>query len=396
MTSNQAAYRFSRSKIGLTFIIVLIILIPVVVIPGLSHLAWKFSTPKNINVVIMDKTVSDQERLEHRSLFWAMKHLNIRREDGQFYQFDKDYLGFYPQENGKHKIKSLQQYRPQALDSLTQAMDILYFADTYGVYEADFRNNNKNAYSEKIYGGLSQKDVDFLSKSIDQEKLVIAEFNTMGAPTSPELRLEFEEIMKIKWSGWISRYFDELDTLINNEIPNWLIENYKQQHQGEWLFKGAAQVFVNETGRIEILEHKKDMVQQVPLIVSTLKSQQKYDLPQETNYPYWFEIIRIDKNYEVISYFDLTPTESGLEKLQSMGLPRYFPASMIKKNGKGNIFYFTGDFSDNPISMSSTPFLGIARLQKLVNDKTDYSNRNSFYWNYFYPLIQNILEDYQK
>ncbi|WP_186757785.1 hypothetical protein [Echinicola salinicaeni] len=396
MSSNQAAYKFSRSKLGITFIIFLILLIPTVVIPGLSHLAWKLSNPKNINIVVLDKTVADQERLEHRSLFWAMKHLNIRRNDGQFYQYDKDYFGFYPQENGQHRIKNLQQYNSSALDSLTQSMDILYLADTYGVYEADFREDNHTAYSKKIYGGLSQKDIEFLSKSIEQEKLVIAEFNTMGAPTSPDLRLEFEEIMKLKWSGWISRYFDELDTLINNEIPNWLVENYKKQHDGKWYFNGAGQIFVNETGRIEILEHETDMVQQVPLIVSTLKSQQQYDLPHETNYPYWFEIIRIDKDYEVISYFDLTPTESGQAKLRDMGLPRYFPASMVRKNGKGKIYYFTGDFSDNPVSMNSTPFLGVPRLQKLVNDKTDYSNRSTFYWNYFYPLMETIFEEFKK
>jgi len=393
MSSKRPIYKFTKTKISFKFIVLLLVITPLVIIPGLSHLAWKVSPSEKLDIVFMDKTVPDKERLEHRSLFWMLKHLKIKRVDGEFYQYDKDYFGFYPDDNGLHKTKSLKNFDESALDSISKSIDALYIADTYGVYEADFQEKDKWEFSRKIYGGLSENDFRLIKNAIKHEKLLIAEFNTMGAPTSANIRKEFEEVMGLKWTGWISRYFDELDTLINTDLPKWLVANYKAQHNANWPFKGAGQVFVSESGKIEILETQKDIRQQLPKIVSTLKSQQNYNLPSETNYPYWFEIVRIDKAFEVISYFDLNPTEAGLKKLQDMGLPRYFPAAMVKLNGKGKIYYFTGDFSDNPIDMGSAPFWGVPTLKKLINDNSDYSNRTSFYWNYFYPLAGKILNE---
>ncbi|GAB4107776.1 hypothetical protein GCM10028791_02230 [Echinicola sediminis] len=344
-----------------------------------------------MNVLVLDKTVSDEERIEHRSIFWTLKHLKIRRKDNEFYQHKKDYLGFYPQKNGQHKIKSIHQYSKEDVEKLVDQLDLFYVSDTYGVYEADFREEDRQEFSNKIYGGLNAKELELIKRVIDEEKVLVAEFNTIGAPTPLKQRTEFEELMKIKWSGWISRYFDEMDTLINDELPKWLVRNYKKQHNGEWPFIGSAQVFVSEAGRIEVLEHKKDVRNKVPKIMSTLDSQEKYDIPKETQYPYWFEIIRIDNSYEVISYIDLATTKAGLEKLQAMGLPTYFPASIVRKNGRGKIFYFTGDFSDNPVPMSSSPFYGVPFLYKLLNESSDYSNRTSFYWNYYFPLMKIVL-----
>ncbi|MBD8489265.1 hypothetical protein IFO69_10960 [Echinicola sp. CAU 1574] len=394
MPSNQSPYKFTKSGLSLIFTSFLIVITPLIVIPGISHLIWKVKPSSKMDILVIDKTVPDKSRLEHRSFFWALKHLRIKRQDGAFYQYDKDYLGFYPKKDGNHKVKSLRYYSDEKIDSISKALDVLYLADTYGVYESDFNDQSELEFSRKIYGGLSSNDLKLTQKVIDAEGLLIAEFNSIGAPTSFAFRTQFEKMMNFKWTGWISRYFDELNPELNEEIPEWLINNYKEQHNGIWEFEGAAQVFVSEEGRIEVLKYGEDISNQVPKVISTLQSQQKFDIPKETNYPYWFEILRIDRSYEVISYIDMAPTKSGEEKLREMGLPRYFPATIVRNNGKGKIYYFTGDYADNPIPLSSAPFFGVPTIYKLVNDKNDYSNRTSFYWNYYFPLIKEILEEH--
>jgi hypothetical protein len=99
----------------------------------------------------------------------------------------------------------------------------------------------------------------------------------------------------------------------------------------------------------------------------------------------------------VISYYDLAPTDAGIVKLSELGLPRYFPAVVMKKNGEGKLYYFSGDFADNPVSGSSYNFYGIEKLWRMFLHSEDYSQRNSFFWNYYYPLMGSILKDtYQR
>jgi hypothetical protein len=94
----------------------------------------------------------------------------------------------------------------------------------------------------------------------------------------------------------------------------------------------------------------------------------------------------------VISYYDIDPSDQGKEKLREMGLPRYFPAVVTKKVGKGQYYYFAGDFSDMQNNLGSPRFTGLPVLWRGLHIVSDYTDRESFYWNYFYPLLSQVLE----
>jgi hypothetical protein len=130
-----------------------------------------------------------------------------------------------------------------------------------------------------------------------------------------------------------------LDTLLNEDLPPWLVSGYKNQHQKPWDFSGPAMVFLHENGQIEILRNKIDIKKTVPHIVSGVKAQENYGVPEIVLYPYWIDIILISREFEVISYYDLAPTEEGMDKLDQLGLPRYFPAVVMKKNGQESILF---------------------------------------------------------
>ena len=99
----------------------------------------------------------------------------------------------------------------------------------------------------------------------------------------------------------------------------------------------------------------------------------------------------IERDYQVISYFDIDPSEEGKAKLRDMGLPRYFPAAVIKEMEGGQYYYLSGDFSDMQNSIGSSRFRGLPKLWRGLHVVTDYTDRESFYWNYFYPLLSQIL-----
>lgn len=365
------------------------------IVPLTSFLIWVFMPSAVLNVVVLDKTVPNESAQEHQGIHWTLNHLKYLKYDGSPYDTSTDYFGYFPGSTiDEGKIADFNTIDAEMKSRLLDRSSLVYFADTYGVYENDFGQYPDDYRSQKIYGGMDQADVDFMAAAIEKEKYVIAEFNTMASPTPIDIRMQVEELVGIKWTGWIARYFDELDTLINDELPRWMVDTYIQQHNGDWSFKGSGLVFLHEMGRLEILESGMDINKDVPSIMSDQKNQKRYGIPEIVKYPYWIDIVLVSREYDVISYYEISPTESGINKLRDMGLPRFFPAAVSRNLGKkGKFFYFSGDFADMRMNDTSHRFYALARLYRLFLHAEDYSQPTSFFWNYYYPLFKNILAD---
>lgn len=368
-------------------------LLILVIIPFISYLLWVIFPSKQMEIVVIDKTVPTDSYQEHHAIFWALRHMKIQNKAGEFYEEGTDYFGFFPDKSSSYGTsRDLKELSEDELEQTASELDILYFADTYGVFEDDFKEIDSEEISKKIYGGLNRGDLNLLRKVIAKKKTVIAEFNTMASPTPVGIRTEFENLMGLKWTGWIARYFDEMDTTINNDLPKWFISQYVEQHSNTWVPSGPGIVFVHENGRVEAFSNGLDYFGETPKIRTQRINQQGFKLPEIVPYPDWFDIVLIEREYQVISYYDIEPSELGKEKLRNMGLPRYFPAAVIKDVGAGQFYYFAGDFSDMQYSIGSSDFKGLPMLWRGFHIVSDYTDRESFYWNYFYPLLSQILE----
>lgn len=362
--------------------------------PLISYLVWKGTSSAKLEVVILDKTVPFKEQGEFQSIQWVLNHLKYVKSDESLYLGELGYWGFYPKDNSdEFEIKDFTQLSDVEIDRLADDLDLLYISDTYGVYEGDFGKSQGQNRSKKIYGGMDRSDLQIIKKSIEKEKVIITEFNSIASPTSKQIRTEFEELMDMRWTGWIGRYFDELDTVLNEEIPRWMIETYKKQHQDIWDFRGSGLIFLHENGRIEVMKNIEHLGDPVPTVVTNLQAQTRYGLPEMVKYPYWFDIMLVSRDFEVISYYDIQPTAAGVELLREMGLPRYFPAVVHKKSGNASFYYFSGDYSDNRIADNSYQYQGIATLWRMFLHPDDFSQRRSFFWNFYYPLMKEILRD---
>jgi len=378
-----------RLLVGRVFPFVFIL----VFIPLISYLIWLLYPAKKMEILVIDKTVPTDSYQEHRSIFWALEYLKFQNKEGDFYDEGKDYLGFFPDKTPTYGTsKDLRQFSEKEIVETATNLDVLYFADTYGVFEDDYKKINSDEISKKIYGGLNRGDINLLREVAAQNKTIIAEFNTMASPTSVEIRTEFENLMGLKWTGWIARYFDEMDTTINTDIPKWFISQYVEQHNNAWVSSGPGIVFVHENGGVEAFSNDLDYSGETPKIRTERSNQHGFKLPEIVPYPDWFDIVLIERDYQVISYYDINPSEKGKEKLRDMGLPRYFPAAVIKNVGEGQYYYLAGDFSDMQNSIGSPRFTGLPMLWRGFHLVTDYTDRESFYWNYFNPLLSQILE----
>ena len=374
----------------LIFFIVILILIG---IPLYSFIKWSVQPNRKMNVFVLDKTVPDLTYEKHRSLFWVLNHNNFVKSDDKSYSFTDDYYGFFPLKPVKTKKYQIKRVRLIEIDSLANEYDVLYYADTYGVYYMDwYRGMKRTNRSSLIYGGMNQNDYLLLKEMIDQKKLVIAEYNTLGSPTSALIRKKVEDLLDFQWTGWQGKYFRSLKPGNNNELPQWIINTYEKQYGKEWTFNKSGIILLNHNQRLVVLENETHLSSEVPLIHTGKSFAESYNVADNVHFPNWFDIITTNDKNEIISEFELSVNAKGKELLDKYHIPEKFPA-VIKYDKDYKFYYFSGDFSNNHITSSSAYFKGVEKLDFVFFSDRMYSS-SKFYWTYYLPLMSKVLDNY--
>lgn len=376
------------------FVLLLIACLPFI-IPLISYLFWLARDRKPLKILIYDMTVPYKERDEHKSLSWILVNQKYTSFE-QLNNVNENYKGFFPQGNFKFVTKDFAKMSREEVLQVADTLDMVYYTDTYGVYSnewyGEYGEYMINERSSRIYGGLHNNDIVLLQRMKDEGKLILAEFNFLASPTSYSLRKEAEKLLDVKWTGWVGRYYDPLDTIVNQDIPLWARRLYKKQYGTPWDFHQPGILFVHEDSRIVVLEMDKTLAEEVPWIYTSPYGQQKYGLPQEITYPYWFDILVSGESNRIVSKCKIYTNELGRKMLAVNGIPDVFPS--VIENREKNYYYFAGDFCDNPIYMESAKFSGLSFYNKYFYDKYNYINRTPFFWNFYRPMVTNILEEY--
>lgn len=365
--------------------------------PVLMFLFWLFTEKKTLNILIVDKTVLTTQGQEHKSLTWVLKHRKFVKSDNHFYRVDRDYFGFFPKPDDRFVIHDLFSYPTSGIDSLSETYDAVFYTDAYGMYYNEwYLDTLQTEHSDRVYGGMDERDFQFLKRMMERGKLIIMEFNTIAHPTPYEIRKKTEDLFHFQWSGWTLRYFNLLDTMLNPEIPRWVIRQYLSQHYNKWPFKKSGIVFVHESGQLFILENGTHLRLEAPLMISTPYGRVAYSLPESFYYPYWIDITYpADTVNEIVADFYILPNQHGDSVLRHYGVPKIFPA-IQEHLGYYRFYYFSGDFSDNVVSNASQYFLGIIPINQAFSDPNDLNNRSVFFYDVYYPMMDNILTHYFK
>ena len=383
--------------------IVALFLSLIYVIPLVMFLSWCFMSEKKLNILILDKTVLDTKAQQHISLSWLLTNEKYSHSKTGAYNNKIDYFGFFPKDNGLFQIRDFNGFSRNKLDSLVQAYNVVYYTELYGIYDG-WSKKQKNGLSldrlnisnlmehkRKIYGGMTQNEFLLLKKMKQKKKLIITEFNIIESPTSNQIRFEFEREFNLCLTGWIGHYYESLDTLKNKEIPKWLKQNYLKDHSGNWPFNKSGIVFINDNGHIEILENKTHLITEFPTINTSKEYVEKYDLPTNLKYLYWFDIINTTSKNKIVSTYKICANSLGKKLMHQYGIPETFPAVIEHDSTDYRFYYFSGNFCDNPICLSSAKFRWIDCFVRTVPYKKDVVDRVSFFWNFYRPLLKTIL-----
>jgi len=213
---------------GKLFITIYLCMIILLIIP---YLLWEISEEKELDVLIINKTVPDQNYLNHKGIVWALNFNKYTKANEEHYDAATDFAGVEPLGNSEYSIRPIEEI--PASD-----YNLIYIADTYGVYKETINGENLQQKSPSlIYGGITLEEITSIKNIVfKHQTTLVAEFNSFADPTEPEARQELTNLLGVKWTGWIGRYFDDLNPEKNNEIDLSLISNYEKQSGNAWEF----------------------------------------------------------------------------------------------------------------------------------------------------------------
>jgi hypothetical protein len=242
-----------------------------------------------------------------------------------------------------------------------------------------------------VFGGLNQNDYLLLSRMLDNEKLVICEYNMFSSPTNALVRTKTEDLFGISWSGWSGKYFETLDINSPKGPAEWMKNLFESQHMGNWPIEKSGIVLLNNDGLIELLIVDKDLNTSIPIIETNSNAIARFDVANSIPFEQWFEIVNPGNNI-VHSNFIIDVTPHGLETLMRIGISNTFPAVLESPNSK-KFFYFCGDFAENPSRLWTAKLSG-GNLLNHVLCRFNEKNKANFFKYYYSPLMKRIFKEY--
>jgi hypothetical protein len=364
----------------------------------LFFLVWRtfiwyaLKAEKHLDILVMNKTVPDNYRVEHRALFWVLKNHKIIPSWGNRYNHKKDYYGFFPEYFKKNEEKAIRRIGLTELDSLAEKYHLAYFADSYGVQYSDWGIEQPEELPNLIYGGLNQNDFLFMQQMASWRKPVFMEYNLLAPPTSDLIRIKVEDFYGIFWSGWKGKYFGSLKKgNRDSDVPDWIMKEWELQNDLDWQFNQAGIILIRADNTILVLENITHLDIEVPLVLTDHKYSERFQVEEIVSYSGWFEITyTLDVN-KVSSFFELNTNSEGSRLMRKYRLPQRFPAVIIHE-GDRPFVYLAGNFSRHRISFSTarSPWAGGFRPSLKENE---FLKNRDFFLDFYRPFMGSLLEE---
>ncbi|GEN52611.1 hypothetical protein [Halobacillus faecis] len=360
------------------------IVLSILFILALPWVIWLFSPSQSLDVTILDKTVPDESAREHKSLTWLLNYNKYKTNEKKSY----DSMNYYGLVSDEEKQTIEEKPLPEDLGGT----DLIYVADTYGVYKQDlpWTEETDEGPPELIEGGLAMDEWQQIKQQVESNgKDLIMEFNSFASPTSESVRNDVTDFLKVDWQGWIGRYFPDLSE--GGEVPAWVVSRFEEKGE-TWTYEGEGVVLIHEfSGEVVVLSLEDGDLQEAKILaLFNEKGEEHFNLQQSTPYLYWFDILEPQKGADVLAEYEIQTSDKGQEKLETYGIPSTFPAVTYHQEQESDRYYFSGDYADLSDVPSIYQYQGFAKVREWVaNFQPD--SEESFFWSTYRPMMESIL-----
>lgn len=359
------------------------ILLPLLILLTISVVlgGWYLLPARSLDIMVLNKSVTQATAGEdpilsyrkHYGFYWMLEHLRYRKaSDGKAYNFRTDYYGSVRDEKGA--------VHDASMSRLDRTPDLLYLSETYAAGQEN-----------PLAGGLCYEDIASASNAHIHGATLIAESDLFSTTTEESIRKEAESLFGVNYTGWAGRYIVDMKDL--SDVPEWALGLHETQYGRQWNYKGDGILLVSEAGDLVILEGGDFNNSMLTISVSDeYKSEFKCRTQSFYN---WFIIATTEFGSQTLAEFNLDLNESGKKKFSRISDKTTFPAVVRTQEGLSPTYFFSGDFSDYTGQKRFSRFLYASKFYQIFSyDRL--GDTTSFYWDFYYPMMQTILSKTEK
>ncbi len=348
---------------------------------------WRDQPKLALRVAIVDYTVPFTNYREHAGVMWVLNHLRVEAPDAApTWMPALHYVGYQP----------TQRDAPRRLLTLDPAsLDVIYVADTYGVYRDDLAHIPEQLahmdYSQLVFGGLSDGDAQTLGALVARGGAAIAEFNTFCEPTTPAVRARMEELFGVTWTQWVGRVFQNPRDV--DDVPHWFPREFARQFPDRPFPTRPMLVLVGPGGAMHVFEGST-AAEVAPRVVLTDAGALAFpDARSGAPYYYWFALMRAAPTTTVYAQMKLPDRDDLRATLDALGAPQA-PLAMAEAHGHpGRAIYFAGDLGEPDFEIGAYDALGAINAgQRRVRSIVGVTQAPVF-WNFYAPVARRLLAD---
>ncbi len=339
----------------------------------LPSIIWYFQRTSTLVVTVYDKSVPTSRAEQHLSLSWFLKQFKYPDTDGKIFNPKTTYLGYHPD----------QEDPISDLTNMSEDTDLLYIADTYGIYRDP---NAIAAEGERnlIWGGSDNSDATVIRSFLNREKssTLIAEYNTFATPTPGYVQSQLYELIGTRWTGWTGLYIYDLAN--SKEIPSWITT----LHQGPWEYQGSGIILYNTDQEVLVLRTGEEISDKGLEFSFTDQGTKNLGLEGTYSYRLLFDITEPMAGTEVLGNYTLDVTDQGKAVLDAYGLPTEFPAIQVKQTANHKAYYFSGNWAYRNNKLRFSKAAELYHLMERFSPKDD-----RFFWDVYIPMLKTIFSE---
>lgn len=350
----------------------------------LPFLIWINQESTPMNVWVVDKTVPDLSYKDHKGLMWALNSEKVVLEStGNPLRYDSDYYGVFPKSNQDYLVREIPQTQERP--------ELIYLADTDGVYPSDFNG----VASDAIYAGIAQKplvgdlsedELNSIKNNLGGGNTIIGEFDIWDADSQQGL----QDIFRVSFSGWSGKYFVDLKKDV--EIPEIIVNNYQKQTGKAWDYRGGGLVLVSNQDQVLVLKDREALNKDGISLSFGESNQEEFGISSAFPYEQWFDLVKPDASSETLATLHLNVNEAGKTALAEFGLGTDYAAITRSINSQYTAYYFAGDFAQMDFSGTLWNYAGFAKIKQLFSVANPNAD-TKFYWGCYVPLMQQIISE---
>ncbi len=348
------ARRTERATHLAIVMVVLVLLLPLLLWPGVASLAWSLRSDTELDLVVYNQTVPDASYLEHASLGLVLEYEKIP------FDTEKSFIGAAPG-GAPHGVWP------------TKAPDLVMLVDAYGVY-VDDEGKVSDEGTTRITDALDSQDTDMVAGWVASGTMAYGEFNILGEPTASTASQQLEALFGIKRTGWAGRPFDDLSA-----VPLRLIE----LAGGAWDYTGEGIVLLapGPAGATVVVLNSDELTDSLPVVHGILPGSGR---STEARLDGWFEVIAAAPGTEVDMMMKLPVTDSGHALLLQNGIPTEWP--FLVRNEKS--LYLAADASENSVEFPLRRMTGSPALMRFLPQFPE----TEFFYRVYLPVMQWLVD----